>query len=67
MEKERQVMGTHRRYREHKYTFGQQLLTVRTRAALTQIELAEQIGVHRRSVQNCETGESYPKAGLLRR
>jgi transcriptional regulator with XRE-family HTH domain len=53
--------------RDHKYAFGQQLLTVRTRVALTQIELAEQIGVHRRSMQKWETGESYPKAETLQR
>src|SRR6476661_1197092 len=58
-------MGSHRSYRELKYEFGRQVLTCRTRAALTQIELAEQIGVHRRSVQNWETGESYPKAEAL--
>lgn len=34
---------------------------------LTQAELAQQIGVHRRSVQNWETGESYPKTDVLRR
>src|SRR6266508_2006783 len=60
-------MGAHRVYRERKYAFGQQLLTLRTRVALTQIALAEHIGVHRRSVQNWETGESYPKAETLHR
>src|SRR6266508_4118479 len=60
-------MGAHRVYRERKYAFGQQLLTLRTRAALTQIALAEHIGVHRRSVHNWETGESYPKAETLHR
>ncbi len=60
-------MGAHRVYREHKYAFGHQLLTVRTWVALTQIELAEQIGMHRRSVQKWETGESYPKAETLQR
>ena len=60
-------MGAHRVYHERKYVFGQQLLTLRTRAALTQIALASQIGVHRRSVLNWETGESYPKAETLQR
>ncbi|MFL5806524.1 MAG: NB-ARC domain-containing protein, partial [Roseiflexaceae bacterium] len=60
-------MGTHRPYRERKYAFGEQLLTLRTQVSLTQIELAEQLGVHRRSVQNWETGESYPKAEMLLR
>ena len=35
--------------------------------ALTQSALAEQIGVHRRSLQNWETGLSYPKAETLQR
>src|SRR5215510_9026841 len=60
-------MGAHRVYREHRYAFGKQLLTLRTRTALTQIVLAEQIGVHRRSLQNWEAGESYPKAEQLQR
>src|SRR5689334_3305551 len=67
VEKERRSMGSHRAYRERKYAFGEQLLTLRTRVALTQIELAEQVGVHRRSVQNWETGESYPKSETLQR
>src|SRR5215510_15073615 len=60
-------MGTHRVYREHKFAFGNLLLTLRTRTALTQIAFAEQIGVHRRSVQKWEIGESYPKAEMLQR
>src|ERR1700712_5322605 len=60
-------MAAYRGYREHNYAFGKQLLTLRTRIALTQIELAEQISVHRRSVQNWETGVSYPKAEILQR
>src|SRR5512132_3987148 len=60
-------MGSHRVYRERRYAFGQQLLTIRTRVALTQSALAEAIGVHRRSVQNWETGVSYPKAETLQR
>src|SRR3982751_6561840 len=60
-------MGSHRVYRERRYAFGEQLLLLRTRVALTQIALAEQIGVHRRSVQNWETGVSYPKAETLQR
>ncbi len=60
-------MGAYRVYRERKYAFGQQLLILRTRAGLTQIALAEQIGVNRRSVLNWETGESYPKAETLQR
>src|SRR5262245_13653125 len=58
-------MGAHRSYRDRKFVFGNQLLTFRTRASLTQSALAEQIGVHLRSVQNWEAGESYPKAETL--
>ena len=60
-------MGTHRTYREQRYDFARQLLTLRTRAALTQVEFAAQMGVHRRSVQNWEMGESYPKPDALQR
>src|SRR5215212_10729065 len=67
LEKECRAMGAHRGYRERNYAFGQQLLSLRTRAGLTQIALAEHIGVNRRSVQNWETGESYPKAETLQR
>ena len=60
-------MGDHRVYRDHNYELGNQLLILRRRVALTQIALAEAIGVHRRSVQNWETGLSYPKAEMLQR
>ena len=60
-------MGAHRTYRERKFAFGQQILTLRSRASLTQSALAEQVGVHLRSVQNWEAGESYPKAETLQR
>ncbi len=58
-------MSDHRVYRDHSYALGTQLLLLRTRIALTQIALAEQLGVHRRSVQKWETGVSYPKAEML--
>src|SRR5947209_8350670 len=58
-------MAGHRSYRELRFEFGRQVLTLRTRAALTQTEFAREIGVHRRSVQNWETGESYPKGDAL--
>ncbi len=60
-------MANHRSYRELRYEFGNQLHTLRTRAALTQSQLAARVGVHRRSVQKWETGESYPKAEALQR
>lgn len=49
------------------YELSDQLLALRTRAALTQIALATELGVHRRSVQNWEAGLSYPRAELLQR
>ena len=60
-------MGSRHVYRAHHYEFGNQLLQLRTRVALTQIALAKQLGVHRRSVQNWETGVSYPKPETLQR
>ncbi len=54
-------MGRHRLYKERKFVVGQQLLTLRTRAQLTQAELAALAGVSRRSIQNWENGEAYPK------
>src|SRR2546428_1026014 len=38
---ERRAMGAHRRYGDRKFAFGNQLLTFRTRASLTQSALAE--------------------------
>jgi transcriptional regulator with XRE-family HTH domain len=67
VEKECRAVGAHRVYRERNYAFSQQLLTLRTRAHLTQIGLAEELGVNRRSVLKWETGESYPKAETLQR
>src|SRR6266508_6700321 len=67
VERQGRRMGEHRVYRAHNYALGNQLLILRTRVALTQIALAEQIGVHRRSVQNWEIGVSYPKAETLQR
>src|SRR5262245_57184919 len=48
------------------YAVGQYLLTLRSRARLTQSELAERIGVHRRSVQKWESSETYPTVENLR-
>ncbi len=47
--------------------FSNQLLTLRTRASLTQGALADAVGAHRRSVQNWEAGVTYPKAETLQR
>src|SRR5215510_16287922 len=63
----RKVMGWHRPYKPRNYAVGQTLLTLRYRTKLTQIELATQVGVSKRSVLNWEGGASYPKEGHLRR
>lgn len=47
------------------YAVGHTLLTLRSRAKLTQAAWASQIGIHRRSVQKWENGESYPTAENL--
>ena len=60
-------MGEHHVCRDNSYDLGNHLLILRTRIGLTQIALAEEIGVHRRSVQKWETGLSYPKAEMLQR
>src|SRR5207247_4541109 len=66
-DEEPQNVGAHRTYRERKFAFGKHILSFRTRASLTQSALAEHVGVHLRSVQNWEAGESYPKAETLQR
>src|SRR5262245_66489820 len=59
-------MGPKHTYPTRNYGVGQYLFTLRSRAKLTQAELASQIGVNRRSVQNWESGETYPTAENLR-
>jgi WD40 repeat protein/transcriptional regulator with XRE-family HTH domain len=49
------------------YTVGRLLLTMRTRTRLRQAELAEQLGVSRRSIQKWEGGDGYPGEANLRR
>src|SRR5712691_1846306 len=53
-------------YRELDYTFGQQMLTLRTRIGLTQAGLGEQLGVSRRAVAEWEAGSKYPKVDHLK-
>src|SRR5260221_4234983 len=53
-------------YRERDYTFGQQMLTVRTKLALTQTELAQMLGVRRRAVTDWEGGVTYPPVDHLK-
>jgi transcriptional regulator with XRE-family HTH domain len=53
-------------YDERDYTFGQAMLTLRTRIGLTQSGLADLLGVSRRSVGEWEAGNSYPKVERLK-
>ncbi len=53
-------------YRERDYAFGRVMLTLRTRLGLTQIELADALGVRRRAVIDWEGGLTYPKADHLK-
>ena len=53
-------------YRERDYAFGQVMLTLRTRLALTQTGLAGMLGVTRRAVIDWEGGLTYPKADHLK-
>src|SRR5258708_36350890 len=53
-------------YRERDYTFAQQMLTVRTKLALTQTELAQMLGVRRRAVTDWEGGLTYPTVDHLK-
>jgi WD40 repeat protein/transcriptional regulator with XRE-family HTH domain len=53
-------------YSERNYAFGQRMLTLRKTIGLTQRELAEHLGVSRRSVSEWEGGGSYPKTEHLK-
>jgi transcriptional regulator with XRE-family HTH domain len=48
-------------YRNHDYGFGQAILTLRKKIGLTQIRLADFLGVSRRAIGDWEAGNSYPK------
>ncbi|HTD19569.1 MAG TPA: helix-turn-helix transcriptional regulator, partial [Ktedonobacteraceae bacterium] len=52
-------------YSERDYAFGQSMLTLRTTIGLTQIGLADRLGISRRAVGEWEAGSSYPKAHHL--
>ena len=47
-------------YREPDYSFGQTVLTLRTRIGLTQANLGDLLGVSRRTVCDWEAGNTYP-------
>jgi predicted ATPase/transcriptional regulator with XRE-family HTH domain len=48
-------------YRDRDYSFGEAMLALRTKMGLTQVELAQSLGVSRRAVGDWEAGKSYPK------
>lgn len=60
-------MAGYHHYKERKYEVGQRLLTLRRKANLTQIELADLVAISRRSIQNWEAGTAYPKEDGLQR
>jgi transcriptional regulator with XRE-family HTH domain len=53
-------------YGKRDYAFGRAMLTLRTKIGLTQVELANELGLSRRSVGEWEAGSSYPKAQRLK-
>ena len=53
-------------YPPRNYALGQALFALRSRTKLTQTEFATRIGLHRRSIQKWESGETYPTAENLR-
>src|SRR5258707_12517455 len=53
-------------YRERDYAFGQMMLTLRTKLTLTQTELADLLGLRRRTVIDWEGGLTYPTVDHLK-
>ncbi len=60
-------MSDHRRYKLKDYRFGLQLLALREKTRLTQIEVAGLVGVTERALQNWESGSGYPTARNLKK
>ncbi len=54
-------------YRDRDYAFGQVMLSLRTTIGLTQVALADFLGVSRRAVGDWEAGSSYPKVEHLKK
>lgn len=54
-------------YRDRDYSFGQQILSLRTASNLTQSGLAELLGISRQAVVGWESGASYPSPQNLKR
>lgn len=53
-------------YRDRDYSFGQQILALRTASNLTQTGLAERLGISRQAVVGWESGASYPSPRHLK-
>lgn len=53
-------------YQERDYAFGQAMLTLRTSIGLTQVGLAELLGVSRKAIGRWEAGDTYPSASHLK-
>src|SRR5438105_5902081 len=53
-------------YRQRDYAFGQLMLTLRTKLKLTQTELADLLGLRRRTVIDWEGGITYPNVDHLK-
>jgi WD40 repeat protein/transcriptional regulator with XRE-family HTH domain len=59
-------MTAHRRYKNVDFRFGQMALTLREKAGLTQNEVAESLGVSRRTIQHWESGTAFPAGANLK-
>jgi len=53
-------------YRERDYTFAREMLTLRNKIGMTQVQLGKIIGISGKAVSEWETGNSYPQAGRLK-
>src|SRR6188474_46659 len=53
-------------YRDRDYAFGEAIFTLRSRIGLTQLGLANFLGISRRAISDWEAGNSYPKPEHLK-
>src|SRR6266705_1308135 len=60
-------MQYHPRYKTNDDPFGLLVLTLRKKAALTQVELAKLVGVTEKTVRNWEGGTDYPSESHLKK
>ena len=60
-------MDPKRRHKPSTDAIGRRLLTLRTLSGLTQANLAERVGVSKRSILKWESGAAYPNEAHLRR